>query len=430
MLETVMFTSVTRRPTRLSTLLATLRRTASASCGIDLPYSAVSVRSMAASSWPTSTETPWVWLPPLPPVMLPRMPLTAWEPPLPILMPSTSWEAMPAIFDTTLSEMLVEPRSVWSGLWDLSSLMLLLSSPRSPLRRPACDQPVNREQDYRAEGPHEDGREADAGYLGPPEQPLDHETPDERPHDTDQDRDNDPPGIGPRHDPLGQRAGYEPDHYQRHDAYALSPPPSTHFLLPPDGTRKRNITDAVPEATFTRLTPSPPRINNRANSYLRSSSAEQILQRGPHEGEREEHGCDVEKRMNLAGLASGELDQHVRDEPETYSVRDVEGERQRQYGQKGGDGLVKPVPRDVPDLGHHQEPDDYQGGGRHGREEQGTASSRRVRYRDRAAEHGDEGREREGDQEEETDDHAAQARPPSFRAPRPALYVAGHRARA
>ena len=114
-----MLTSFTRRPTRLSTLLATLRLTASASWGIDLPYSAVSVRSMAASSWPTSTETPWVWLPLLPPVMLPRMPLTAWEPPLPILMPSTSWEAMPAIFDTTLSEMLVEPRSVWSGLWEL-----------------------------------------------------------------------------------------------------------------------------------------------------------------------------------------------------------------------------------------------------------------------------------------------------------------------
>jgi hypothetical protein len=44
--------------------------------------------------------------------MLPMIPLTAWEPPLPILTPSTSCEAIPAIFDTTLSEMLVEPRSV------------------------------------------------------------------------------------------------------------------------------------------------------------------------------------------------------------------------------------------------------------------------------------------------------------------------------
>ena len=43
--------------------------------------------------------------------MLPIMPLTAWEPPLPIRTPSTLWSD-PAIFDTTLSEMLVSPRSV------------------------------------------------------------------------------------------------------------------------------------------------------------------------------------------------------------------------------------------------------------------------------------------------------------------------------
>src|SRR5918996_1146127 len=173
MLETVMLISVTRRPTRLSTLLATLRLTASASWGIDLPYSAVSVRSRAASSWPTSTETPWVWLPPLPPVMLPRRPLTAWEPPLPILTPSTSWEAIPAIFETTLSEMLVEPRSVCSGLpsLDLFSLMLLLSSMYPTLflwcslYRPACDQPVDRQQDYRAQGCYENGPEAYLRYA-------------------------------------------------------------------------------------------------------------------------------------------------------------------------------------------------------------------------------------------------------------------------
>jgi hypothetical protein len=44
------------------------------------------------------------------------MPPTACEVPLPILMPSTSWDAIPAIFETTLSEMLVLPRSVCSGL--------------------------------------------------------------------------------------------------------------------------------------------------------------------------------------------------------------------------------------------------------------------------------------------------------------------------
>jgi hypothetical protein len=45
-------------------------------------------------------------------------------------MPSNSWAAIPAIFDTTLSEMLVLPRSVWSGLlpllcWLLCSVMRL-----------------------------------------------------------------------------------------------------------------------------------------------------------------------------------------------------------------------------------------------------------------------------------------------------------------
>src|ERR687897_78591 len=242
MLETVMLTSVTRRPTRLSTLLATLRRTASASWGIDLPYSAVSVRSMAASSWPTSTETPWVWLlPALPPVIVSRTPPTDCEALPPILMPSTSWDAIPAIFDTTLSEMLVEPRSVCSGLlcWDLPSLMLLLSSMCSvlfvlfSLYRPACDQPVDRQQDYRAKGRYENGPEAYLRYPRAPEEALHYETACECSRYTDQDSDYDPAGVWPWHNPLGQNAGYESDHYQRHYAYALSPPP--HTLLTPTG---------------------------------------------------------------------------------------------------------------------------------------------------------------------------------------------------
>src|SRR5919112_6901950 len=280
MLETVMFTSVTRSPTRLSTLLATLRRTASASWGIDLPYSAVSVRSMAASSWPTSTETPWVWLPLLPPVMEPMMPLTACEPPLPILTPSTSWEAIPAIFETTLSEMLVEPRSVCSGLpcWDLFSLMFLLSSMypvlfvwRS-LYRPARYQPVDRKQDYRSQGRYENGPEAYLRYPWPPEEALDQETAYECPRYADQDSDYDPPGVRPWHNPLGQYAGYEPDYYQRYYAYALSPP-RIHFLLLPDDTHKRNITDAVPDATIARFTPHPARINTCGPGYFPESRA-------------------------------------------------------------------------------------------------------------------------------------------------------------
>ena len=45
--------------------------------------------------------------------------------------------------------------------------------------------------------------------------------------------------------------------------------PRTHYLLPPDDTRKRNITDAVPDATIAALTPDLARINNYA--YVRGS---------------------------------------------------------------------------------------------------------------------------------------------------------------
>src|SRR5215213_3084938 len=213
--------------TRCCSCASCSRRSCSAICCIDLSYSAVSFRSRSASSGPTSTETPWVWPPLLPPVMEPMMPLTAWEPPLPILTPSTSWEAIPAIFETTLSEMLVEPRSVCSGLpcLDLFSLMFLLSSVCVLLYRPACYQPVDRQQDYRAKGRNEDRPEAYSRHFRAPEEALDNEAADECSRYADQDSDYDPTGIRPWHNPLGQHAGYEPDHYQRYDAYALSPPP-------------------------------------------------------------------------------------------------------------------------------------------------------------------------------------------------------------
>src|SRR5919112_1997398 len=132
---------------------------------MDLPYSAVSVRSMAASSWPTSTETPCVWLPP--PVMEPRMPPTACEAPLPILMPSTSWAAIPATFDTTLSEMLVLPRSVCSGLLLLLwSVMYRSPFVLSALYRPAREQPVDGEQDDGAQRGRQYG--LDAYGFSPP----------------------------------------------------------------------------------------------------------------------------------------------------------------------------------------------------------------------------------------------------------------------
>jgi hypothetical protein len=101
------------------------------------------------------------------------------------------------------------------------------------LYRPACYQPVDRKQDYRAKGRYENGPEAYLRYPLAPEEALDYETAYECPRYTDQDSDYDSSGVRPWHNPLGQYAGYEPDRYQRYYAYAISPPP--HTLLSPTG---------------------------------------------------------------------------------------------------------------------------------------------------------------------------------------------------
>jgi hypothetical protein len=134
------------------------------------------------------------------------------------------------------------------------------------LYRPASYQPVDRKQDYRTQGRYENRPEAYLRNPLAPEEALNYETSYECPRYTDQDSDYDSSGVRPWHNPLGQYAGYEPDHYQRYYAYALSPPRFT--TLPPDGTRKRNITDAVPEATNARLTPHPARINTRTPGFV------------------------------------------------------------------------------------------------------------------------------------------------------------------
>jgi hypothetical protein len=149
----------------------------------------------------------------------------------------------------------------------MCSVLFALSS----LGRPACDQPVDRQQDYRAEGRYENGPEAYLRYPWAPEEALDYETAYECSRYTDQDSDYDSPGVRPWHNPLGQYAGYEPDHYQRYYTYALSPPPYIHYSLPPDDTRKRNITDAVPDATIALFTLHSARINTCGPGYVRDS---------------------------------------------------------------------------------------------------------------------------------------------------------------
>src|ERR671921_166329 len=156
-------------------------------------------------------------------------------------------------------------------------------------------------------------------------------------------------------------------------------------------------------------------------------SGQQTLQRGPHESQGEEQSGAVEQRVDLAGPTAGEFDQDVGDEAEAYAVGDVEGQRQRQDGQEGRDGLVETVPRDEPDGGHHQKADHDEGGGGHGRDEQRVIAPRGVRYRERAAEDRDQRRERQGEQKEEPNDHARHAGSTSLGDPRPALYIAGNR---
>src|SRR5829696_3881098 len=70
-----------------------------------------------ASSSPTSTLTPREKFPDeLVPVTLCRKPPTAAEVPPPICTFSTSWAATPAIWETTVSLIVVLPRSLWRGL--------------------------------------------------------------------------------------------------------------------------------------------------------------------------------------------------------------------------------------------------------------------------------------------------------------------------
>src|SRR5215211_4276794 len=79
-----------------------------------LSYSIPILRSMAVSVLPTSTEIPLVLL--SEPVRLPSTPLAVREAPPPMWTPSTSCAAMPAIEETTVSLIIVAPRSLRSGL--------------------------------------------------------------------------------------------------------------------------------------------------------------------------------------------------------------------------------------------------------------------------------------------------------------------------
>src|SRR5918997_115742 len=188
MSSTVTLTSVTSRPVMRSTREETLSRTALATSTIGTPYSTTTSRSMAAWRSPTSTLTPCV-TPRLgpDPGSLSRIAPSARAAPVPMeCTPAISRVAMPAIFETTESAMLVLPRSESSGLPPpdvvagllLVSAMIRCSSARASggdtmprPRRGANESPLQAEHRFQAEGDagtvgHRLHREQHAGHEG------------------------------------------------------------------------------------------------------------------------------------------------------------------------------------------------------------------------------------------------------------------------
>src|SRR5918997_5929748 len=167
-------------------------------------------------------------------------------------MPSISPAAIPAILDTTLSEMVVVPRSVWSGLPPLLCSVIrpspfvgeCLPSVKRYLYRPAREQPVDGEQDDRAQRGGQYGADAEGPRAAAEVEPLEHPAPDKGADDPDQGRYHDATGVGPRHHPLRQDARYQPDHYPDYygpDAYGSHLPPSPPRASVPDGTLVEHI---------------------------------------------------------------------------------------------------------------------------------------------------------------------------------------------
>jgi hypothetical protein len=55
--------------------------------------------------------------------------------------------------------------------------------------------------------------------------------------------------------------------------------PCRHYSIPPDDTRQRNITDAVPEATIARFTPLSAGINTHVPSRIRALRSLQVSEK-------------------------------------------------------------------------------------------------------------------------------------------------------
>ena len=104
-----MLTSTTSRPVICSMEPITLRRIARASSTIATPYSTTMVRSTAAWRSPTSTATPWLLLARAPGMRSRTAPIARAAPLPKPSTPLTCRVASPAIFDTTVSAIVVLP---------------------------------------------------------------------------------------------------------------------------------------------------------------------------------------------------------------------------------------------------------------------------------------------------------------------------------
>src|ERR671918_45732 len=135
----VALSSLILSPVMLCTRSVILRRTSSTVWRMFLLYSIPILRSMAVSVLPTSTEIPLVLL--SEPVKLPSTPPAVLEAPPPMWTPSTSCAAMPAIEETTLSLIIVAPRSLRSGLSPRCCPDSLISPPSTKFSRVFPEQP-------------------------------------------------------------------------------------------------------------------------------------------------------------------------------------------------------------------------------------------------------------------------------------------------
>jgi hypothetical protein len=89
---------------------------------------------------------------------------------------------------------------------------------------------------------------------------------------------------------------------------------------------------------------------------------EGALQHREHEYHGEKERRSIEQRMNIAGLVARELYEYIRNKAKADPVGDIEGKRQGQNGEEGGNRFVRGFLGDKTYCRHHQEANDHERG--------------------------------------------------------------------